>query len=149
MTTVHAQIEIAAPPATVWDTIMDPNRLGDWVTIHRSVKVRSADPAREGAKMDQVLHILGISFKVHWTLEHVAVAREAEWHGKGPALSRAMIRYRLKSSGSGTTFDYFNEFHLPGGVVGNTASRVVVGHVPEREAQDSLARLKRVIEGDD
>ncbi len=98
--------------------------------------------------MDQVLHILGVSFKVHWTLEHVAFAREAEWHGKGPALSRAMIRYRLKGSDVGTAFDYFNDFRLPGGALGDAASRVVVGHMPEREAQDSLARLKRVIEGD-
>jgi uncharacterized membrane protein len=148
MSTVHVQIQIAAAPEVVWDTIMDPNRLGEWVTIHRSVKLRSADATSEGAKMDQVLHILGVSFKVHWTLEHVAVAREAEWHGKGPALSRAMIRYRLKGSEAGTTFDYFNEFHIPGGAVGNAASRMVVGHAPEREAQDSLARLKRVIEGD-
>jgi hypothetical protein len=125
---------------------MDPTRLAEWVTIHRSVKLRSSDPGSEGAKMDQVLHIMGVSFKVHWTLEHVSVAREAEWHGKGPALSRAMIRYRLKGSEGGTAFDYFNEFHIPGGAVGNVASRVIVGHVPEREAQDSLARLKRLIE---
>jgi carbon monoxide dehydrogenase subunit G len=148
MSTVHAQIQISAPPETVWDTIMDPNRLGEWVTIHRSVQLRSADPRSEGAKMDQVLHILGVSFKVHWTLEHVTAAREAEWHGKGPALSRAMIRYRLKRSDAGTTFDYFNDFHIPGGVVGNAASRMIVGRLPEHEAQDSLARLKRVIEGD-
>ena len=88
---------------------MDPNRLAEWVTIHRSVKLRSSDPTREGAKMDQVLHIMGVSFKVHWTLEHVSVVREAEWHGKGPALSRAMIRYRLKNSEIGTAFDYFND----------------------------------------
>jgi uncharacterized protein YndB with AHSA1/START domain len=148
MSTVHVQIQIAAPPRTVWDTIMDPDKLGQWVTIHRSVNVRSPDPTSEGAKMDQVLHMIGFSFKVHWTLEHVVVAREAEWHGRGPALSRAMIRYRLKESGAGTTFDYFNEFHTPGGAVGNAASRMVVGHVPEREAQDSLARLKRLIEDD-
>ncbi len=48
---------------------MDPNRLGEWVTIHRTVKVRSSDPSEPGARMDQVLHILGVSFKVHWTLD--------------------------------------------------------------------------------
>ena len=71
MSTVHVQIEIDAPPQAVWDTVMDPNRLGEWVTIHRSVKVKSADPREQGARMDQVLHILGVPFKVHWTLESV------------------------------------------------------------------------------
>ncbi len=37
MSTVHAEIEIAASPQEVWDTVMDPDRLGDWVTIHKSV----------------------------------------------------------------------------------------------------------------
>lgn len=148
MSIVHAQIEIDAPPSVVWDTIMDPTRLGEWVTIHRSVKVKSEDPSAEGAKMDQVLHMVGVSFKVHWTLEHVRAPRQAEWHGRGPALSRAVIRYRLTGEPEGpTTFDYTNEFHAPGGPFGNVASKVVVGHISEREAHESLARLKALLEG--
>jgi uncharacterized membrane protein len=147
MSTVHVQIEIDAPPQTVWETVMDPKRLAEWVTIHRSVKVKSSDPTEQGAQMDQVLHILGVSFKVHWTLESVVVSRLAEWHGRGPALSRALISYKLTANPDGTTkFDYVNEFHPPGGPLGSVASRVLVGHVPEREAHESLKRLKQLIE---
>jgi uncharacterized protein YndB with AHSA1/START domain len=147
MSTVHVQIEIEAPPAAVWKTVMDPQQLERWVTIHRSVRVRSADPSEEGARMDQVLHILGVSFKVHWTLESVVAQREAEWHGRGPALSKALIRYRLTGPSEGPTkFDYVNEFHPPGGPFGSVASRVLIGHVPEREAHDSLTRLKHLLE---
>ena len=32
---VSAEIEIAASPEEVYGVMMDPNRLGDWVTIHR------------------------------------------------------------------------------------------------------------------
>ena len=148
MSTVHVQIQIDAPPRAVWETVMDPNRLGEWVTIHRSVKIRSEDPTVEGARMDQVLHILGVSFKVHWTLESVVRSKEAEWQGKGPALSRALIRYKLSGNADGpTTFDYVNEFHPPGGPLGHVASRVLIGHVPEREAHESLTRLKALVEG--
>lgn len=147
MSTVHVQIQIEAPPQVVWETVMDPTRLEEWVTIHRSVKVKSKDPRQEGAQMDQVLHMLGVSFTVHWTLECAIAPREAEWVGRGPALSRALIRYKLSGDPAGpTTFDYVNEFHPPGGPLGSVASRVVVGHVPEREAHDSLERLKRLIE---
>ena len=126
---------------------MDPNRLEEWVTIHRSVKVKSSDPREQGAQMDQVLHILGVSFKVHWTLDSVAASRRAEWHGRGPALSHALISYRLTANPDGTTkFDYVNEFHPPGGPLGSVASRVLIGHVPEREAHESLKRLKQLIE---
>lgn len=148
MTTIHARIEIDAAPEVVWETVMDPGRLADWVTIHRSVTVRSDDPAVEGARMDQILHLRGVSFKVHWTLESVRPPREAEWHGRGPALSHALIRYRLTSNADGTTtFDYTNEFTAPGGPLGDVAGRVFVAHASEREAMLSLTRLKRIIEG--
>lgn len=147
MSTVHVQITIDAAPQLVWDTVMDPARLGEWVTIHRSVTVKSADAVTEGAQMDQVLHVMGVSFKVHWTLESVKAPRRAEWEGRGPAMSRAVIRYGLTANEDGSTdFDYVNEFHPPGGPLGNMASRVVVGHISEREAHDSLTRLKQLVE---
>jgi uncharacterized protein YndB with AHSA1/START domain len=148
MSEVTATIEIDAAPDTVFDTIMDPQRLAGWVTIHRSVKVRSADPTQSGAQMDQVLQMRGVPFTVHWTLKSVSYPHEAEWHGRGPAGSRALIRYRLSGPDSGpTTFEYTNEFSTPGGVVGNRASKVLVGGASEREAKKSLAKLKTLMEG--
>lgn len=147
MSTVHARIPINAPIERVWQTVMDPYRLGEWVTIHSGVTVKSPDPTAAGARMDQVLRVVGVSFKVHWTLWAVHAPNEAEWRGSGPAMSRAVIRYMLSGDDAGpTTFDYINEFHAPGGVLGNVASRVVIGHISEREARDSLKRLKTLIE---
>jgi uncharacterized protein YndB with AHSA1/START domain len=147
MSVVHVSIDIAAPPQTVFDTVMDPKQLGDWVTIHRSVENVSADPIAKGAKMDQVLHMRGVNFKVHWTLAEVHPPHSADWEGRGPALSKARIQYRLSGPAEGpTTFDYINEFKTPGGPLGNVASRVVVGGASEREARQSLAKLKALLE---
>jgi len=148
MTVVHAEIEIAAPPSVVFDTVMDPAQLADWVTIHRSVTVISEDAVSEGARMDQVLHMRGVNFKVHWTLAAANRPREAEWLGRGPAMSHALIRYRLIGGDAGpTTFAYTNEFSAPGGKLGRLASQLVVGHASEHEAHDSLMKLKALIEG--
>ena len=43
-------------------------------------------------------------------------------------------------------FEYTNEFTPPGGMLGNVASRVIVGAASEREAQNSLRALKRLLE---
>jgi uncharacterized membrane protein len=147
MSTVRAQIEIDAPVERVWDTVMDPSCLKDWVTIHKSVKNVSDQPLRRGSTMDQVLHIRGVSFNVHWTLSKVSSPQNAEWEGQGPAHSVARIRYELSGDGQGpTTFAYTNEFMPPGGRLGNVASRFIVGATSEREANNSLARLKALVE---
>jgi uncharacterized protein YndB with AHSA1/START domain len=147
MSTVQVAIEIAAPIERVWETVMDPHQLQSWVTIHRSIAGVSGPPAVKGAKMDQVLVMRGVPFKVHWLLADVDPPRMARWEGRGPAHSSALIRYELDPLGDGLTrFSYTNEFHAPGGVLGNVASRVVVGHASEREANQSLAQLKRLLE---
>jgi uncharacterized protein YndB with AHSA1/START domain len=150
MSSVQVSIDIDAPIERVWDTIMDPNKLGDWVTIHRSVSEVSANPRTQGAKMQQVLHLRGVSFKVKWTLADVSAPNVANWEGRGPARSQAFIRYQLSKFGNGdggTRFQYTNEFKTPGGPLGNVASHVMVGGVSEREATNSLRRLKQLLEG--
>jgi uncharacterized protein YndB with AHSA1/START domain len=148
MSVVNVKIKIDAPVQRVWETVMDPHKLKDWVTIHRSVTDVSRRPLSKGATMDQVLHLRGVPFRVHWTLVAVSPPHDAQWEGKGPAYSRARIRYQLLDAERGTTaFEYTNEFTPPGGLLGTVASRVIVGAASEREANNSLRRLKSLVEG--
>ena len=147
MSRVQAKIEIDAPIERVWDTVMDPDRLGEWVTIHRAVRSVSRRPLTTGSTMSQTLRMHGVSFHVEWTLSDVTPPHRADWDGHGPAGSRASICYRLDGGdGKPTLFEYTNEFTAPGGRLGNVASRVLVGAASEREARNSLARLKDLLE---
>ncbi|HZU59996.1 MAG TPA: SRPBCC family protein [Solirubrobacteraceae bacterium] len=149
MSSIHVSTRIHAPIERVWETVMDPNRFKDWVTIHREVTDVSSHPLRSGSTMRQLLCLRGVNFHVNWKLVDVHEPHKAEWDGKGPAHSRAIIRYQLADDGDGVTaFDYTNEFKAPGGVLGNVASRVIVGGLSEREAHNSLARLKTLLEKD-
>ena len=116
---------------------MDPDHLKDWVTIHRSVSDVSDQPLRRGSTMDQVLHIRGVSFHVHWTLTDISSPKHAEWEGQGPAHSLARIRYELSGDGDGPTkFDYTNEFAPPGGRLGQHGQPVHCGgHIRARGEQ--------------
>jgi uncharacterized protein YndB with AHSA1/START domain len=147
VSSVHTKITINAPAEKVWETVLDPDRLRDWVTIHRSVSNVSPEPLRKGSTMDQVLHMRGVSFHVHWTVVDITPPHFLEWEGRGPAHSKARIRYELASHGDDVTeFEYTNEFSTPGGRLGSIASRVVVGAAAEREARTSLTRLKNLLE---
>jgi uncharacterized protein YndB with AHSA1/START domain len=147
MSLVKASIEIAAPPQRVWEVVMDPAALGEWVTIHRRL-VRADDGVpREGFRMDQQVHLRGVTLEVHWELVECSPSRLAVWEGRGPARSRARTEYRLKESSGGTQFDYRNEFHTPLGPVGAIVSRALVGGMPEREAKRTLEKLQSYVEG--
>ena len=147
MSEVETSIDIAATPDEVWDMAMDPDRLQDWVTIHRRLDDHSDGQMRAGYEMEQLLCLRGVNFKVHWELVRCEHPFHAEWHGRGPARSHAETEYRLSENGSGgTRFGYRNEFRAPLGPFGAIASRAIVGGLPKREADASLRRLKALVE---
>lgn len=140
MSEVVTSIDIAAPPDAVWEVVMDPERLGQWVTIHRRLIGHTE------TTMEQVLCIHHVNFHVKWKLETSERPRLAVWKGRGPARSKASTAYHLQPHDGGTRFEYRNEFRAPFGPLGAAASRALVGGVPEREADASLARLKALVE---
>ena len=141
MSEVVTSIDIDAPVEDVWRTVMDPRRLGDWVTIHRRLISHSED------EMEQVLCLRGANFKVKWHLAANEAPHHAQWNGRGPARSHAETEYRLSDNGrGGTRFDYRNEFKAPLGPLGALASHALVGGLPAKEASASLRRLKALVE---
>ncbi len=139
---VTACLVIPAPPGQVWKLIMDPERLEDWVTIHRRLRSADAGPPREGFAMDQEISLRGVQFRVRWELAECRPSELAIWEGRGPARSKAHTEYRLSARGEETRFDYQNSFKAPMGPLGAVASRALVGGVPQREANRSLERLR-------
>lgn len=135
-------IDIAAPPEAVWAMAMNPERLQDWVTIHRKLGKHSE------RWMDQTLCLRGVHFHVKWELAASDRPHRALWRGRGPARSRAETEYLLQAIDGGTRFEYRNEFKAPLGPLGAVASRALVGGVPEREANSSLRRLKQLVESE-
>jgi len=147
MSLVTASIKIAAPPADVWKLVMDPDRLGDWVTVHRELHHADDGAPRVGYRMDQQVHLRGVSLEIHWKLVEYRPCELAVWDGRGPARSRARTEYILSPTrDGGTRFDYHNEFRPPLGPIGAIVSRALVGGIPEREANRTLERLRAQFE---
>ena len=68
MTLVTASIDIDAPREKVFETMLDPSRLDEWVTIHRKVNDADGGAPHEGYAMEQTLCLRGVNFKVKWKL---------------------------------------------------------------------------------
>jgi uncharacterized protein YndB with AHSA1/START domain len=146
MALVTASTWIAVEPANVWEMVMDPDRLSEWVTIHRRLVHADDGPTRVGYEMDQQIHLRGVSLEVHWKLVECRLNELAVWQGRGPARSSARSEYILTPERDGTRFDYRNDFRAPLGPVGALVSRALVGGLPEREAKRTLDRLRTHLE---
>ena len=146
MAAVNESIEIEATPAEVWAVVMDPGRLGDWVTAHKKLYDAPSGELSEGDSFRQKLRVVGPSFKVRWTVVEASEPTLAVWEGKGPGGSSADVRYELTENGNGgTRFDYCNSFELPGGPLSMPA-KSVAGPPATKQAKASLQNLKKLLE---
>jgi uncharacterized protein YndB with AHSA1/START domain len=144
---VERTIEIEAPPERVYDLVMDPRRLGDWVSIHAGLKQSPNGELRKGSELVQCLKLAGRRFDVHWEVVQAEKPKRVVWEGKGPVHSRAKVVYDLDADGDGKTcFSYMNEYSMPGGPLGRIAAGVL-RHTAERESEKTLAQLKALVEG--
>jgi carbon monoxide dehydrogenase subunit G len=142
---VERTIQIAAPPETIYDVVMDPTRLEDWVTIHQALEKAPEGRLKKGSSLTQSLKLAGRKFKVNWTVVENDPRRKVVWEGRGPVASRARVEYVFAPNGNGTRFSYLNEYELPGGPLGRIAGRAVA-KVTEKELEGSLRRLKSLVE---
>ena len=143
---VERSIDIRVPPEEVYDVIMDPRRLGDWVTIHEGLKSAPAGALRKGSRLEQSLKVAGRRFDVRWTVTEATRPSHVVWQGEGPVRTRARVAYELEPTETGTRFAYANEYELPGGRLGVLAGRAVAGRAA-KETEQTLERLKALLEG--
>ncbi len=144
---VERQTTIAASPEAVYEVVMDPHRLQEWVTIHERLEDAPDGNLGKGSQLTQCLKLAGRPFNVRWTVAENDPASRVVWEGNGPVRSRAVVVYELEPDGDGgTRFTYTNEYHLPGGVLGRMAGPAVK-RVATKELDGSLQKLKRLVEG--
>ena len=140
-------IEIGAPPERVYELVMDPHRLGEWVTIHDHLEDAPSGSLKKGSKLTQILKLAGRRFHVRWTVVENEPCERVVWEGRGPVGSHAKVIYEFgdSSNGSHTDFHYINEYDLPGGPLGRIAGRGVA-RVTQKELDATLQKLKRITE---
>jgi len=142
---VERSIEIAAPPEAVYEVLMDPHRLEDWVTIHADLH-DSPNELSEGAELGQSIKVAGQKFKVDWLVVKAERPNAIEWEGRGPMGTKARVAYTLEDDGGGgTRFNYVNEYDFPGGPLGKLGAKAFE-RTARGEAEKTLENLKALLE---
>jgi len=141
---VERSMQLNADPQAVRELVMDPDRLGDWVSIHQHLEDSPNGQLRKGSQLTQCLKLAGQRFRVTWKVTE-NTPEKVVWEGKGPVRSRARVVYEFEARDGGTCFNYMNEYNLPGGPVGRMAEPAV-RRVTGGELDKSLKNLKALFE---
>ena len=141
---VERSMQLDAEPNTVRQVVMDPDRLGDWVSIHQHLEDSPNGQLRKGSELTQCLKLAGRKFKVTWKVTE-NTPEKVVWEGKGPMRTTAKVVYEFEAKDGGTCFNYLNEYNLPGGAVGRMAGPAVK-RVTGGELNKSLENLKKLVE---
>jgi carbon monoxide dehydrogenase subunit G len=147
MTKLEREIDIEASPDAVYDVLSDPTCLGEWVTIQEELEEAPSGDLTAGSRLRQRMRVAGQRFRLSWTVIEARRPSRIVWEGHGPMGSTAKAIYELSGDGDGgTRFSYMNEYGLPGGVAGRIAGRAIRA-ASGREADRTLKRLKKLVEG--
>jgi len=141
---VERSLQLNASPEEVRKLVMDPERLGDWVSIHQHLEDAPNGQLQKGSELTQCLKLAGRRFKVTWKVTE-NTPEKVVWVGKGPVRSKAKVVYEFEAKEGGTCFSYLNEYHLPGGPVGRMAGPAVK-RVTGGELDKSLKNLQKLVE---
>jgi uncharacterized protein YndB with AHSA1/START domain len=145
VTKLEREIHIDAEPAAVYAKLMDPDCLGQWVTIQDELLEAPSGDLKQGDELVQRCKVAGQKFKLSWHVDEAKPPHKTVWTGRGPLGTKARVTYDLADNDGGTRFTYTNEYDLPGGIAGRIAGKAVVG-ASGGEADKTLERLKRLIE---
>jgi uncharacterized protein YndB with AHSA1/START domain len=145
VTKLEREIHIDAEPARVYAKLMDPDCLGQWVTIQDELLEAPDGDLEQGDQLVQRCKVAGQRFKLRWKVDKADPPHKTVWTGEGPLGSKARVTYDLAENDGGTRFTYTNEYDLPGGIAGKIAGRAVMG-ASGSEADRTLKRLKKLIE---
>jgi uncharacterized protein YndB with AHSA1/START domain len=146
MSKLEREIHIDASAEDVYDTVTDPDCLGEWVTVQEELEEAPSGHVEAGDTLVQRMRVAGKKFRIRWHVDEADRPSRIVWTGRGPLGSKATATYEIRSNdGDGSTFSYTNEYKLPLGPAGKLAGRAIVG-ASGGEADRSLERLKKLIE---
>jgi carbon monoxide dehydrogenase subunit G len=129
---VNATVTIPADPEQVWNVICDPGSYEKWLTIHTKWKGEVPSEFAVGAKVDEVVTMLGMANTISWTVEEYEAPQRLKISGTGMAGVKTSFTLGVSGDGDGgstATIDAEFEGQL---VVG------ALGKAVERDAQANL-----------
>ena len=107
MSKLEREIQIEAPAEAVYDTLTDPDCLGEWVTVQDELEEAPSRNVEAGDTLVQRMKVAGQKFRIKWHVDEAERPSRVVWTGKGPMGTKAKATYEIRTNGGdGCTFVY-------------------------------------------
>lgn len=142
MAQVNANVEFPAPPEKVWAVMSDPRRYEEWLTIHQSWRGELPEVLSVGAKLTEIVTVMGMANKIEWTVEDYAAPSRVKISGTGMAGVQVSFTLSVEPSGVGSKAAIDAEFsgQMVVGAIG-----AAVEKQSKKELDASLAKLAELV----
>lgn len=142
MASVTATVEFPAPPEKVWATMSDPRRYGEWLTIHQDWRGELPDELAVGAKLTEIVSVMGMANKIEWTVEVYEPPARVRIAGVGMAGVRVSFTLSVEPTAAGSLAKIDAEFtgQMVTGAIG-----AAVEKQSKKELDASLEKLAGLV----
>jgi hypothetical protein len=142
MPTTTIEIEIAAEPESVFETLLETAGYQGWVAVHASWPDGPPELAA-GAMFEQQVNLMGRSTRLRWTVDALVASVELSLAAEGPLGLRVTAAYRLEAVAGGTVLTF--ESMVSGGPLGGRLGGAFGKRIDAANGQ-TIANLKRTVE---
>lgn len=98
---INTTIDLAASPEKVFATATDPTQFENWLTIHSKWKGEVPAAFTQGAKVTEVVSMLGMPNTIEWTVDDFDAPEKLSLSGTGMAGVKVQIDIAVTANGEG------------------------------------------------
>ncbi|MBA3630938.1 MAG: SRPBCC family protein [Actinobacteria bacterium] len=149
MAHIARTIEIDRPPEEIFDYITDLDRLTEWATMVKETRDLGERPIKQGTTFSQTVKAAGsVDIDCDWQVKQLERPRHVHYEATAPGGGEMQMSQTVTLlDGGRSRVEIDLDYEVPGGILGQIADKLVFEGQNEKEADASLANLKRILEG--
>ena len=94
----------------LWAVVGDPNRFGDWLSMHQKWKGDVPAELKVGDTIVEVVSVMNMPNTISWTVEEYDAGKNVKLAGTGMAGVKIAIGVTVSGDGETSTLDLLTEF---------------------------------------
>lgn len=103
MATVSVSASLPTEPVKTWDALSDLPHWEDWLTIHEGWRSELPSEVAPGARITEVVSVMGMTNKIEWTVDQVDAPHRVAISGIGMANVSIEFVLSVAADGDGST----------------------------------------------